>query len=322
MLVDIAQFIVGLVILYFGAEALVRGSSSIALRVGITPVIVGCTVVAFGTSAPELVVSLAAVFTESDDISVGNIVGSNVANLALILGAASLIKPMEVHSSVVKREYPVMLAASILLVALGFDGVLSRIDGLIMLAGMSGYIGYMLVLARRDMAESDSTSTVEGLEELEDIDPEGSTNVKDGVQVFFGMIGLTAGAHLMVTSSVSIAKMLEIPELVIGISVVAIGTSLPELATSVVAAMRDESDISVGNVVGSNVFNVLLVLGAVSAIAGITVGAQAIEYDFWVMLAITILIWPIMWSGNRIGRIEGALMLVGYFAYMGWLFVR
>lgn len=322
MLLDIAQFLVGLVVLYFGAEALVRGSSSIALRLGITPLIVGCTVVAFGTSAPELVVSLAAVVTESDDISVGNIVGSNVANLALILGAASIIRPMEVHSSVVKREYPVMLAASIALVALGYDGVLSRIDGFLMLTAMAGYIGYMIVLARRDMTENDSDATTEGLEELEDIDPSSSNNVKDGFQVFLGMIGLTAGAHLMVSSAISIATVFEIPELVIGISVVAIGTSLPELATSVVAALREESDISVGNVVGSNVFNILLVLGTVSAIASIAVGPLAVKYDFWIMLGVTILIWPIMWSGNRIGRLEGALLLVGYFVYMGWLFVR
>lgn len=320
MLLEVVIFVAGLVVLYFGAEWLVRGSSSIALRMGITPIIVGCTVVAFGTSAPELVVSLAAVVTESDDISVGNIVGSNVANLALILGAAGIIRPIEVHSSVIKREYPIMLIASIALVFLAYDGVLSRIDGFLLLCGMGAYLGYMLGLARESM--NDDSASLEGLEDIEDIDPNRSNTTKDGFRVVFGMIGLTVGAHFMVSSAITIATEFGISQLVIGITIVAIGTSLPELATSVVAAIRDESDISVGNVVGSNVFNVLLVLGTVAAIAGIVVGELAIEYDLFIMLGITLLIWPIMWTGNRIGRLEGGLMLIGYFAYMVWLFVR
>lgn len=320
MLLEVVIFVAGLVVLYFGAEWLVRGSSSIALRMGITPIIVGCTVVAFGTSAPELVVSLAAVVTESDDISVGNIVGSNVANLALILGAAGIIRPIEVHSSVIKREYPIMLIASIALVFLAYDGVLSRIDGFLLLCGMGAYLGYMLGLARESM--NDDSASVEGLEDIEDIDPDRSNSTKDGLRVVFGMIGLTVGAHFMVSSAITIATEFGISQLVIGITIVAIGTSLPELATSVVAAIRDESDISVGNVVGSNVFNVLLVLGTVAAIAGIVVGELAIEYDLFIMLGITLLIWPIMWTGNRIGRLEGGLMLIGYFTYMIWLFVR
>ncbi len=319
MFVDFIIFIVGLVVLYFAAEWLVKGSSAIALRMEITPLIVGCTVVAFGTSAPELVVSLAAVLNENDGISVGNIIGSNIANLALILGVASMIRPMEVQSQVIKREYPVMLVASLILVGLAYDGNLTRLDGGIMLAGMTIYLGYMIVLARRSMVSDDVEVD---LEDLEDIDPEKSSNLKDAAMVGVGIIGLAFGAKLMVDSAVSIATVMKIPELVIGISVVAIGTSLPELATSAVAAIKGESDISVGNVIGSNVFNIFLVLGCVATITPISVGEAAITYDLWIMIAVTLCIWPIMWSGGKINRLEGGILVIGYFAYMVWLFLR
>lgn len=317
MFFDVVLFIVGLVVLYYGAEWLVGGSSGIALRFGITPLIVGCTVVAFGTSAPELVVSLAAVYNGNDDISVGNIIGSNIANLALILGVASVIRPIEVNSVVIRREYPVMFAASVLLVFLGFDGQLSRLDGAILLTCMAGYMGYMIYLARKAMKGDDVELSVEEVDEEE---IKKSTNVKDGLKIVAGIVGLVLGAHLMVTSAVTIATVLEIPPLIIGISVVAIGTSLPELATSAMASLRDESDISVGNVIGSNVFNILLVLGSVAAIAPIAVGAQAIAFDFWVMLGVTLIIWPLMWTGLSIKRWEGAILLIGYVSYMVYLF--
>jgi cation:H+ antiporter len=318
MLLDILLFVVGLVVLYFGAEWLVGGSSGIAYRVGITPLIVGCTVVAFGTSAPELVVSLAAVYQGNDDISVGNIIGSNIANLALITGVAAIIRPIQVSSSVVRREYPFMFAASILLVVLGFDGKLSRLDAGILLSGMAIYMGYMINLARKAMNGEEVELSVE---EIDEDEIKKSSNGKDIARIVAGIAGLVIGARLMVDSAVSIARVMEIPDLVIGITVVAIGTSLPELATSAMASLRNESDISVGNVIGSNVFNILLVLGTVAVIAPIAVGEAAIEFDFWVMLGVTLLIWPLMWSGLTIKRWEGAVLLAGYVAYTVYLFV-
>lgn len=318
MFIDLLLFCAGLTLLYFGAEWLVSGSSSIALRLGITPLIVGCTVVAFGTSAPELVVSIAAVMGGNDDISVGNIVGSNVANLALILGTAALIRPMHVQSNVIRREYPIMLGASILLIVLGYDGFLSRTDGVILLSAMACYIGYMIWIARAEMAQGKEVT----FEELDDIDPNRGSNKVDLARVVLGIIGLAVGAQLMVNSAVNIAQSVGVSDLIIAISVVAIGTSLPELATSVVAAMREEADISVGNVVGSNVFNSLLVLGAAAAIAGIKVGTDVIRWDFWAMLIVTVVVWPIMWTSRTIKRWEGAVLLVGYVSYMVWIFLR
>ena len=317
MFVDLLLFIAGLTLLYFGAEWLVAGASSIALRFGITPLIVGCTVVAFGTSAPELVVSLAAVITENDDISVGNIVGSNIANLALILGAAGLIRPMVVQSNVIRREYPIMLGATLILIALGYDGELSRSDGFVLLLSMAGYLAYMFALARIEMQEGRNA-----FEELDDIDPGKGSNAVDAGRLALGIVGLTAGAHLMVTSAVSLARFMGVSDLIIAISIVAIGTSLPELATSVVAAMRDEADISVGNVVGSNVFNSLLVLGCAASVSGVKVGPDVVAWDFWAMLIVTILVWPIMWSSNTIRRWEASILLSGYAGYMAWLFLR
>lgn len=323
MFLDIGLFLIGLTVLYFAADALVEGAGSMALRLGITPLIVGLTVVAFGTSAPELVVSLAAVITDSDDISVGNIIGSNIANLALILGLSAMIRPIVVHTDIIKREYPVMLATSVLLAGLMFDGTLGRVDGLILLACMVGYLGVMANRARTEISSAkEDAESLEVLEEIEDIDPAKSTTAKDLAKVVFGIIGLTIGAKLMVDSAVVIATSFGVPQLVIGITIVAIGTSLPELATSVVAAYRNESDISVGNVIGSNIFNILSVLGIVAAISPITVGGDALKFDLWVMIGVALVIWPVMWTGKRISRIEGGLFLAAYIAYSVWLFLR
>lgn len=318
MLFDVLIFLGGLAILYFGAEWMVEGASSVALRFGITPIIVGCTVVAFGTSMPEMVVSLAAVLTESDDISIGNIIGSNIANLALILGAAAVIRPIQVHSDVIKREFPVMIAASILFCFLAVDGEISRLDGGILFSGMVAYLAFMFMIARKEMTDAKSAAALLDVE----VDPEESTTGRDLAKVAAGILGLTFGAHFMVKAATSIAEVMGVPQLVIGISIVALGTSLPELATSVVAAARDESDISVGNVIGSNIFNILSVIGIVGMVAAISVGEEAIRSDLWIMLIIAVLAWPIMWMRKRISRLEGAIMLVVYFGYNVWIFLR
>ncbi len=348
MLAQFGLFTIGLLLLYFGAEGLVRGSSALALRMGITPLLVGLTVVAFGTSSPELLVCLMAIFEAGADgagdaISIGNIIGSNIANILLILGCASLIKPLSVRSSAVRREYPIMVAASLLMLALiVFDdpyaiynandpeAVLSRFDGIILGSCMVAYIVYSYISAvyfdegpdpDSDDADSDDPSA-EQLEEIEDVTPDKTPVPIQLLKIGAGIAGLVLGAYLMVESAVALADYFGVPEVVIGISIVALGTSLPELATSVVAAFRDESDISVGNVIGSNIFNIFLVMGTVAMIQPLTIRDRVLYFDLWVMLLIAIGTYPVLRTNHKISRIEGAMMLIIYVAYIGLLFYR
>lgn len=314
LVVEFGMLLAGLVALYLGAEGLVRGASSMALRLGITPLIVGLTVVSFGTSAPELLVGILG----TDDISVGNIIGSNIANLALILGASAMVRPIEVKSRAVRREMPVMLAATVLFIALAANGTLSQLNGLILLGAMVLYLAYMYREARKDMKAYEA----ELADELGDVDPEASTFWKDGTFVVLGILGLALGAKFMVDSSIIIAQHFGISELVIAISIVALGTSLPELATSMVASFRDQDDISVGNVIGSNIFNLLFVMGIVASLGSITVGADALRIDLWVMLIVSVGIWPLLRTGHVLDRKEGAILLAVYLGYMLSLFLR
>lgn len=309
---DIAMILGGLVALYLGAEGLVKGASSASLRLGITPLVIGLTVVAFGTSAPELLVGLLG----SDDISVGTILGSNVANIALILGTAALIRPIEVKARAVRRDMPVMVAATILFIVLAYDGVLSRVDGAILLTGLALYLGYTFLEARRDMDQ------YRDLWEGEIDEGEGRHPALDGLLVVGGIAVLALGAKLMVDGATSIAFAFGISELVIAITIVALGTSLPELATSVVAAIRDEADISVGNVIGSNIFNLLMVLGVVASVGAVTIEADALKIDIWVVLALSIIIWPLLRTGHILSRREGAILLALYVGYVVSLFLR
>ena len=333
MLVEFALFFAGLLLLYFGAEFLVAGSSALALTFGVKPLVVGLTVVAFGTSSPELLVCLTAAIEHTaatDAISIGNIIGSNIANIALILGCASLIRPIKVTEQAVKREYPLMLAASVLLVLLivfdSPDQTLSRLDGGLLVTGMAGYLLYSYftaIFADDDEADAGpSGEQVSELEEIEEPAPEEESTPKQAGKILLGIVGLAVGAYLMVESAVAIAHTFDVPELVIGISIVALGTSLPELATSIIAAVRDESDISVGNVIGSNLFNILLVLGTVSLIAPISVKERVLDFDLWMMMGVSIGIWPILRSGRQISRGEGIGMLVIYTGYIIMLFLR
>jgi cation:H+ antiporter len=333
MLLEITLFLVGLVLLYFGAEALVEGASGIALKMGVKPLVVGLTVVAFGTSSPELLVCLTAAIehTEAtDSISIGNIIGSNIANIALILGCASLVRPIHVTKQAVRREYPLMLAASFLLLGVilfdktlwGADRyMLTRWDGALLAGGMAAYLLYSYMTSLHGDAGEEPAVT----EELDEVDPEAVERDpmwKQIVRIGLGIPALAGGAYLMVESSVEIARYFEVPDLVIGISIVALGTSLPELATSLVAALNEASDISVGNVIGSNLFNILLVLGTVSLIAPIHVQDHVLNFDIWMMLAVALLIFPILQTGDRISRAEGVAMLLVYGGYIFFLFYR
>lgn len=301
----------GLIFLFIGAEGLIRGASALALRVGITPLVVGLTVVAFGTSTPELVVSLKAALIGNSSISLGNVVGSNIANIALILGIAALIRPLDVHANVIRREIPIMIVLSILLIILLIDGELSLIDGIIFVAGIITYTIVNISMARKEKNAEVENEFKEGLK----------TKLGVPVSIVFvvGGLGLMIlGANLFVTSAISIAKAIGVSDAIIGLTIVAVGTSLPELITSIVAAYKNESDIAIGNVVGSNIFNILGILGITALV--IPLSSEGISYiDFGVMLITALILLPLSKTGFRISRLEGLFLLTGYLVYIYYL---
>lgn len=304
----------GIILLFVGAEGLIRGSSNLAIKIGITPLVVGLTVVAFGTSAPELVVSLSAALKGNSTISLGNVIGSNIANIALILGVAALIRPLDVHAKVIIREIPIMIGISVLLFFLLLDGKIDFFDGLIFIALLILYNVFSVLLARKEKSPEIQNEFKEGLKS------------KFGVplSIIFMIAGLALlilGANLFVQSTVAIAKLFNVSDAVIGLTIVAIGTSLPELITSIVAAYKKEADIAIGNVVGSNVFNILGILGITALI--IPVSSDGIsKIDLFVMIGTAILLFPLSKTGKRISRFEGILLLVGYIIYLYYLITK
>ena len=313
MLLHIVIFIAGLVVLYYGAEWLVKGSSRLALSFGIRPVVVGLTVVAFGTSCPEFFVSFASALKHSSGIAIGNIVGSNIANVGLVVGAAALVRPMAADRQILVREMPFMLAVSLLFWALVADGVVGRLDGAIFVAGIIGFTGLSIYFA---MKQGKHAADVDGLEGK----PGGGRAGNLGLTVV-GLAGLVLGAHLMVTGAVFIARVYHISEVVIGLSVVAIGTSLPELAASMVAAAHGEADLSIGNVIGSNIFNILFVIGVVSLIAPLPVERETIRLQMPAMIGFSAVMYFFMAIRRDINRIEGFLLLAAYVAFIVWVYL-
>ncbi len=312
MIISIIWFVCGLVILTIGAEGLVRGSSALALRLGISPLVIGLTIVAFGTSAPELAVSVEAAASGSSSISIGNVIGSNIANIALILGIASMIQPMRVHTSLLTVQIPIMIGASLLLRGMTLDGSIGRLDGLILFAGIVIYNFYSYRSAK--------DATVPGLEQPL---PGADTALLSKtwfclVLIAAGLAGLVAGGSLLVDAAVEIARFFDVPESVIGLTIVAIGTSMPELATSVVAALRKQADIALGNVVGSNIFNILGILGIASLINPLS-STDFSRIDFALMMGIAILLLPLAWTHRRLGRLEGLFLFVTYIGYLYYL---
>lgn len=305
-------FLIGLVLLYFGAEGLVRGSSNLARALRIRPVIIGLTVVAFGTSAPELVVSLLAAARRSEALAVGNVVGSNIANVGLILGLAALIRPLRVERGLIKREVPMMLAASFLFYGFAGSGAINRTFGGVLFAGLLAFLLYSALTAKEHPGE------VQALEEKLVIPPPGS-RLKDVLFLLFGLGGLLGGAQLMVGSAVYLARAIGVSEGIIGLTLVAGGTSLPELATSIVATMKKEADLLVGNIIGSNLFNILAVAGLVGMVRPLPVKPKWLLFQFPAMLLFSLALLPIMWD-HRISRWEGGLLLAGYLAFLAWLF--
>ena len=304
-------FVLGLGLLVGGAELLVRGASRIATLAGISPLVVGLTVVAFGTSAPELAVTASAAVTGDPDLALGNVVGSNVLNVLLILGLSALVAPLLVQRRLVRLEVPFMVAVTGVVVLLSLNRVISRAEGAVLLAGGLLYTGVLVFQSRR---------AAPPVEEREPAS--GSTSVPVNLTlIVLGLGLLVLGSHWIVNGARAMAAAFGVPELVIGLTVVAAGTSLPELATSVVASVRGQRDIAVGNIIGSNLFNLMIVLGSASVIApgGVDVPTSALTFDLPVMLAVALVCMPVFITGLRIDRLEGLIFLGFYVIYTTYL---
>lgn len=306
--------VVGIALLYFGGEGLIRGAVRLARSLGVSPLVIGLTIVAFGTSSPELFANLAAVLGDTPELAFGNILGSNVANVALILGLSAVITPIVVRSVVVRREVPVMLLASVALVPVFLGGVMGRFEGAVFVLLLAVYLWRLFQGDERPAVEAEFA--IEYGESRK-----AGADARSWLLVVGGLLLLAGGARLLVLGATAIARSWGVPELVIGLTVVAIGTSLPELVTSIVAAAKGEPDIALGNVVGSNVFNVLGILGISALVRPLPLPADGGWRDIFVMLGFSIVLLPMLISGLRLARFEGALLLLGYVGYTVWLFV-
>jgi cation:H+ antiporter len=315
--VTAVQLAAGVLLLIGGAEMLVRGASRLALRFGVPPLVIGLTVVAFGTSSPELAVCLQASAGGRADIALGNVIGSNIFNILLILGASAAVAPLVVARQLLRLDVPVMIAASAVAWLVALDGRVSRFDGAILFSGMIGYILVLIRLTRRD-AHPLRGEYADAVAAAAVARSQPAYNV---LLVLAGLASLVIGSRLLVGAAVLIAQALGVSELIIGVTIVAMGTSLPELATSVLAAARGERDIAVGNVVGSNILNVLGILGLAAAISpvGIAVAPAALSFDIPVMTAVALACLPVFAYGHRIARWEGLLFLGYYLAYTSYL---
>lgn len=299
----------GLVLLATGAEGLVRGSTALALRFGVTPLVVGLTVVSFGTGSPELFVSIQAALKGESGLALGNVVGSNISNIALILGLSSLARPMKVRSELIKREVPVMIAITLLLCLLLLDGMLSRLEGLLLVAGSIGYTTYAYIAARRDRSAVIAEQFEEALVESR------RAAWLDVLFVVIGFVLLLGGANVLLIGAMNIAEQFGVSQVVIGLTIVAIGTSLPELAASVVASTRREPDVAFGNAIGSNILNILLILGVAAVIRPIETQGLRL-FDIGVLVASAVILLPLMWRGWVLNRWEGGFLVASYVVYL------
>lgn len=319
MLLYVTAVVLGTVGLVWGADRFVDGAAALARRLGISPIIVGLTVVSMGTSLPELLVSTAATLMGHPDVAVGNVVGSNIANIGLILGAASLLRPLMVHGSLVRREYPLLVGVSIIAWLMARDGSFSRFEGILLALGLALFLTWMGIVSKQSIPEAILAQVVPNGAAREPVE----SLKKPVLCLILGLLGLTAGSRALVWGGVALAQAYGVSELVIGLTLVALGTSLPELATSVAGAIKKHDDIAVGNVVGSNLFNTLGILGIPSLIRPLEVSTQVFHRDFPAMLFATLLLWPMCrsWRGRqgRVTRMEGGALLAGYLIYMVYL---
>jgi cation:H+ antiporter len=336
-LLDTGRILLGLVLLVAGGELLVRGASGLATRIGMSSLVVGLTVVAFATSAPELAVTLGAVMGGEPGLAVGNVVGSSIANVLMILGSSAIILPLLVKVQLVRIDIPFMAALSILFLLLAIDGGFSRVDGLILLVMLVLYIAVAIILSRRDghvddlrgpgasiatasagrVGQTARTSGDTMTEAVEDVEARGSIG-RDLVLVLIGVVLLVVGANILVKGATGIATAFGVSDLIVGLTVVAIGTSLPELATSIVAVRRGQRDLAVGNVVGSNIFNIGAVAGLAAMISptGLPVPESALALDIPLMIAASVVLLPLAFTGSVIARWEGGLLVALYVSYL------
>lgn len=321
LLLDIIYIIIGVALVLIGADRLTEGASSLARRFGVPEIVIGLTIVACGTSAPEFFVSLMSALNGTPGMAVGNVVGSNIMNTMLIVGCAAMVAPMVISPSTVRKDIPFAVGASILLLLLTIDSAVSRFDGIILLLGFVAFMAYTLWQARKSLAPALSEGG--GSEEPVKNSPsmgEGRRKALwlDALWIILGLAGLVFGSNLFVDSASNMASSFGVSQGVIGLTIVAGGTSLPELATSVVAARKGQSAIAIGNVIGSNVFNVLLILGATAAISPLQMEGIAM-LDLGVMLGSIFLVWLFSFTRYTVERWEGAVLFLGYMGYLTWL---
>ncbi|MFI3241589.1 MAG: calcium/sodium antiporter [Alphaproteobacteria bacterium] len=308
MLVALGLIALGFVFLIFGADLTVKGGVAIANKLNIAPVIIGLTILAFGTSAPEFVVSIKAALNDAEGIVLGNIIGSNIGNIFLILGLASAIKPIEADKKVFFRDYKFLLAVTILFAVISYFGNFSLLHGLLMLALLFGFIAFNYVNAMKNPPEENNEETHS---------PYASKSwLIVSLVTIAGLVAIIFGGDLLVKGAVSIAEHLGVSQEIIGLTIIAFGTSLPELAVSVIAAMRGQSAMALGNVVGSNIWNIVFIMGITATMTNVEVPQQFIVYDNIVMLAGTLILWPIMMTKGKISRTEGIVMFIAYCAYI------
>lgn len=313
-------FIAGLVLLVGGAELLVRGASGLAARVGISPLVIGLTVVAFGTSSPELAVSIGSAWSGDADIALGNVIGSNIFNVLFILGLAAAITPLVVAQQLIRLDVPLMIGATVLLLLLALDGSIGRLDGLVLAGAVAAYTAFLIRQSRKES----SRVVLDEYEEAFGEEPRAPAWPLQLGAVVAGLGLLVLGSRWLVGAAVELAGALGVSDLIVGLTIVAAGTSLPEVATSVIASLRGERDIAVGNVVGSNIFNILAVLGLSSLVSpdGIAVAPAMVTFDIPIAITVALACLPIFFTGHLIARWEGALFLAYYLAYTLYLILN
>ena len=311
--VEVFQIVGGLALLFAGGEALLRGSVAIANKMGLSTLLVSMVVVGFGTSAPELLVSLSSAFKGAPNIALGNVVGSNIANVLLILGLSALFAPIACTRFEIRRDSLAVVLASIVLVALSLYGAIGRVAGIAMLVSLIAYLSYAFVTDR---------NSANGFRERLERDV-GHADLPMPVALAFclgGLAALAGGAHFLVEGATALAAAFGVPNAVIGLTLVAVGTSLPELATAIVSAYRKHPDVVIGNVIGSNLFNILGILGVTGAVIPIPFEGRIADVDVWVMLIVAMILTPVIWTGRAISRFEGGAFACLYCVYVGWIY--
>lgn len=326
MTINIMWFLAGLALLIVGAEIMVRGGAEVAVRLGISPIVIGLTVVSIGTSMPELAVGVVSAGGGSGALAVGNIAGTNVVNVLLILGLSALLVPLMLQSRTTKLELPMMAAAALLLWALAADGVLSRLDGGLLLICAVAYTGAVIMSARRESRAVVDDFAAElvsefSTEEAGAVSPDGGRMSTSVAMTIGGIAILVAGADWLVDGAVGMARQFGVSDALIGLTVVAIGTSAPELVTTLVSTIRGDRDIAIGNLIGSSIYNILLILGVTCLVPaqGLSLPSSLVTIDIPIMVAVALACIPIFMSGRRVSRGEGALMVAAYIAYLTFL---